>query len=365
MAIDEDIPEDVLSEILSRLPVKFLLRFKSVSKYWYSLIQNPSFISLHHNRSPKNESFLVKRLVKSASGFALSLVSSETPILDLDIPFGGQPASCLHLCGSSNGVVCLSNSSTKIIMLCNPAMREFRLLPRSPLHTWHTSHLGFAFDPKTNDYKVLRVAARSECELMTFTFTFVDGRVEIYDMSTDTWREIVTVVPKEILQYSQHSCSTWLNGVFYWVAADRNGRGEIIAFRMSDELFERVFLPEDVRINPWSSLSILGDSLALVTVQFGSTGSCLEIWVRDGNGVKDPWNKRYGIGPILGHYDPLGFRQIGELLLWRGNVCKMVFYNLDSHTINEYGEVYDDLILVDQLHVLFYTVNLVSVRRRV
>ncbi|KAL0414846.1 UNVERIFIED_CONTAM: hypothetical protein Sradi_1686300 [Sesamum radiatum] len=43
---------EVLSEVLSRLPVKSLLRFKCVSKFWVELINTPYFISLHlHNYS--------------------------------------------------------------------------------------------------------------------------------------------------------------------------------------------------------------------------------------------------------------------------------------------------------------------------
>ncbi|KAH7847711.1 hypothetical protein Vadar_029398 [Vaccinium darrowii] len=34
MAIVQELPEEVLMEILSRIPAKSLLRFKSVSKYW-------------------------------------------------------------------------------------------------------------------------------------------------------------------------------------------------------------------------------------------------------------------------------------------------------------------------------------------
>nr|XP_017216364.1 PREDICTED: putative F-box/kelch-repeat protein At3g17570 [Daucus carota subsp. sativus] len=42
--------EDLLTEVLSRLPVKYLLRCKAVSKSWYSLISNPSFIKAHYQR---------------------------------------------------------------------------------------------------------------------------------------------------------------------------------------------------------------------------------------------------------------------------------------------------------------------------
>ncbi|KAI3951233.1 hypothetical protein MKW92_050425, partial [Papaver armeniacum] len=43
--------EMVLCDILSRLPVKSLMRFKCVSKSWCSLIKDPYFIDLHFSRS--------------------------------------------------------------------------------------------------------------------------------------------------------------------------------------------------------------------------------------------------------------------------------------------------------------------------
>ena len=41
------IPEDVVVDILLRLPVKSLLRFKCVRKNWCALIKSPSFIREH------------------------------------------------------------------------------------------------------------------------------------------------------------------------------------------------------------------------------------------------------------------------------------------------------------------------------
>ncbi|KAL5787349.1 hypothetical protein ACOSP7_004298 [Xanthoceras sorbifolium] len=41
------LPEDMIIEILSILPVKSLIRFRCVSKSWYALVRSSSFISKH------------------------------------------------------------------------------------------------------------------------------------------------------------------------------------------------------------------------------------------------------------------------------------------------------------------------------
>ena len=50
-----DLPPEVMHEILSRLPVKPLCRFKLVSKPWLSLISNPKFIAMHSKAIENNK----------------------------------------------------------------------------------------------------------------------------------------------------------------------------------------------------------------------------------------------------------------------------------------------------------------------
>lgn len=105
----EELPEALLTEILSRLPVKPLLRSKSVCKNWYSLIQNPSFIFLHHHRAASTavtqstDCLIVKRSLDGGhNNIIVSFAPNTTPIEDdkgLDI----------QLLGPCNGVVCLIN----------------------------------------------------------------------------------------------------------------------------------------------------------------------------------------------------------------------------------------------------------------
>ncbi|KAK4715328.1 hypothetical protein R3W88_013666 [Solanum pinnatisectum] len=45
------IPEEIMSDIFSRLPVDSLMRFKCLSKFYNSLVSDPSFIDIHQSRS--------------------------------------------------------------------------------------------------------------------------------------------------------------------------------------------------------------------------------------------------------------------------------------------------------------------------
>ncbi|XP_058187735.1 F-box protein At5g49610-like [Rhododendron vialii] len=191
----ELLTEDVLMEILSRLSVKSLLRCKSVSRNWYSLIRNPSFISLHHIRAQPHDCV---SLVRTDNNYTYHwffyLFPYQTSIQHLDLSFTERlDLSCFRIHGSCNGLMCHSEMLRSNIMICNPATRECRLLPQPPYHTWFTNYVGFAFDSKTNDYIVVRVAILYEFSIhdylvdKDFEPTPVDYKIrykiQIYGMS--------------------------------------------------------------------------------------------------------------------------------------------------------------------------------------
>ncbi|KAH7845378.1 hypothetical protein Vadar_001337 [Vaccinium darrowii] len=218
MEIDK-LTEDLLMEILWRLPVKTLLQFKSVCKNWYALIQNPSFIYLHCDRvastaaAQNTDCLLVKRFLNGGEGVALSLVPNETPVEDIDISSTGLDILSLQILGSCNGVVCLTkfclNSN---IVLCNLSMKEFRVLPQPSYNNDQCCSLGFGFDPFTNDYKVVRFAMSAA----HFTIKGIDETVEIYDLRSDSWREVAAESPiKSGFLCSFDLFALW-NGDFYW-----------------------------------------------------------------------------------------------------------------------------------------------------
>ena len=55
-----ELPEEVVEDIISRLPVKSLKQFSCLNKSWSTCFQNSCFIAKHHHHSSKkNPSILV------------------------------------------------------------------------------------------------------------------------------------------------------------------------------------------------------------------------------------------------------------------------------------------------------------------
>ncbi|XP_058187819.1 F-box/kelch-repeat protein At3g17530-like [Rhododendron vialii] len=367
------LPEELLIEILCRLPVKSLLRSKFVCKNWYSLIhsliQNPSFISLHDKHSAKNTDYLlVKRSLNG--GVGLSFVPNETTVEDIDISSTGLESldiRDLQLLGPCNGVVCLTKRSfNSTMVICNPSMREFRVLPRPSQKKDYETNMGFGFDPSTNDYKVVKFGCLDPYSINNpYSET-----VEIYDLSTDCWRE-VDVNPNNIgfdLDFNFFSCTSWKGGC-YWYISCSDGTDAIIVFRLTDEVFDEIPAPEVCSLANTTKrvLFILDDSLAVVHYpsewlhpSLLTRGKCFDVWVIDEGGVEVSWTKKLTIGPLQGPDFPLGFRRNGEFLCETGG-GQMMSYHIDTQHIKEY-QVYGDPP-PQCLQVIVYTESLVSVKR--
>ncbi|XP_058187812.1 F-box/kelch-repeat protein At3g06240-like [Rhododendron vialii] len=362
-----NLPEDLEMEILCRLPVKSLLRFKSVCKNWYALILNPSFISLHQDRATtvatagNTDCLLVKRFVADdKGGMALSFVRYRKPVEDIDISSTGLDITRLRMLGPSNGVVCLTSLALNSpIVMCNPSMKEFKVLPQSCYKNTRYCNLGFGFDPSKNDYKVVKFAMRST----KFSNNSIAKRIEIYDLRTDSWREVDAGTPIELdFLCSEFVFASW-NGDFYWYTDPHHGGdAAILAFSMTNELFKEMPVPKVCLLHQPHQrsvmrLSVLLDSLALVI--YSQSERCFDIWVMDEEDGEMSWTKKF-TKPFQGIERALGFRKNGEFLVESFSGL-MMSYNLNTREIIEYQV--DGPFPSFNLQLLPYTESLVSVKR--
>ena len=99
-----------------------------------------------------------------------------------------------------NGLFCLSNdklSYSNCLCLWNPCVRKLVCLPIPNItyatHGGFDATIGFGFDPKTNDYKVVRLVTL----LDSLDLERSPPEVEIYSLSTGEWRMLsASLVPK-------------------------------------------------------------------------------------------------------------------------------------------------------------------------
>ncbi|KAK1367158.1 F-box domain-containing protein [Heracleum sosnowskyi] len=156
--------EHLVSEILSRLPVKTLLQYRCVSKPWCSLIDSPRFAKTHLKRSIEcqtNIGVVVRGCVSYSVDFD-SLDNGTANAVEIDEPLKTL-LSDTGVVGTCNGLHCLFKIVEADMFLWNPATRKCKKLPRAPTDfrrpfefNW-SSLSGFGYDAVNDDYKVLRI----------------------------------------------------------------------------------------------------------------------------------------------------------------------------------------------------------------
>ncbi|KEH26443.1 F-box and associated interaction domain protein [Medicago truncatula] len=110
------LPDELITEILSRLNVKSLMRLRCVSKLWKTLISDPTFVKMHLQVSKRN-SYLALHMDNGYFGYtytvapisvSLLLESTSKPITRTGNHYSRFHARyCCGIVGSCNGLIYL------------------------------------------------------------------------------------------------------------------------------------------------------------------------------------------------------------------------------------------------------------------
>ncbi|PIN15192.1 hypothetical protein CDL12_12169 [Handroanthus impetiginosus] len=346
------LPQEVLINILTRLPPKSLIKFRCVSKSWNSLISSRYFISLHNEQSllsqPKDR-LIMRRYSKNHSAEIYSVYSDtdefhEDKNIRIENPFCSFTRFYYRIVGSSNGVLCLSDDSfghTHSIYLWNPTIRRKVTLPL-PKSTFESTWpcmcvLGFGFDVKNGDYKVVRVAyAKVESGYS------VPPKVEVYALSEGNWRGVSGKFPRSwMVEYFWSQA--FLNGNVHWIAYRSNpGKAQtenlITVFDLSYEVFDEMPLPEELNNEvPFNlNVAVVEESLAVYQYDTCVWSESCSIWVMKKYGDVKSWSKEFHVDLEGGIGNILGVRRNGDLLLTSRN-GELIGYNADKGTLTELG----------------------------
>ncbi|KAK8556447.1 hypothetical protein V6N13_064481 [Hibiscus sabdariffa] len=315
-----DLPEALVLEILSKLPIKSLTRFRCVCKPWSSSFQTPLFITKHlqNNLRNNNLNLLHKGFcgdtrdgVHSFSQLSTEKGQSFSVEHNFHLPFSGKGWYDLDVDGPCNGILCLDDGRDKAA-LWNPSTREFKILPQSsvqrPPLVDSTSFecFGFGYDSQTDDYKVVRfVVNYFEEDSDAGSMFEQNDQVELYSHRSDSWKEISY---PGVGPYDSPPFNCYINGVYYWQATASSG-DLILSFDMVNEKFSTLPWPQTLD-GFYSHLLDFNGLLGAMFYQGKGTEESFDLWV-----MNVSWTKQFSIESVPGVERLLGFWKNVEFFL--------------------------------------------------
>nr|GMD36643.1 putative F-box protein At3g52320 [Ipomoea batatas] len=296
------LPQEILMEILSKLPTKTLVRFRCVSKFFCTLIVDRAFGVVHRSLS---------LTLPSRAGFLLSIEVRSPPLTPLRRSYytldfsphregmvqanrvGFLDADPFLLSSSSDGLICVSKPKGGVDV-CNVSTGHRISLPRFQYKDC-APHLGY--DSQSKRYKVLMATQMIDLESNSYEY-----KLWVFTVGVDrSWREIhncgsYTFQPLDGYPsfYDSNTC-VHIDGIIYsYNSLNKHSmflhRFHIETFEVGCESFSVITLPLPDEVssqiyyldikNP--ALLEVGGRLAMVLVDVHSLprgGECyMDVW---------------------------------------------------------------------------------------
>ncbi|CAH8346223.1 unnamed protein product [Eruca vesicaria subsp. sativa] len=260
------VPFDLTVEILSRLPVKTLARFRCVSKLWSSSIITES-IKTRYLTQPRQLVIFYNSSYMSSYTYPLN---TNTRFVAADRGSCTLLQFCNYFNGYVRGLICY-NSNSKQFAIYNPTTRQNVLLP--PIFGYHKEnkdfdgfswydsvkneyvveskylHGFFGYDPVKNQYKVLQfVEGARICDYFCKVITFQGGP------NKQEWRKIE--IQEDISP--PRSNGVCIDGIIYYIGGNLPTSGLVLGrFDVRFERFDHIQMPINVDMNQLEKLSLV------------------------------------------------------------------------------------------------------------
>ncbi|XP_071734911.1 putative F-box protein At1g32420 [Rutidosis leptorrhynchoides] len=368
--MSDHIPFEIQTEIIKNLPVKSLIRFRSVSKPWKSLIDSSEFIVNYHvNHSQLQHHLLVRyddsqqiRAWNSEDEKYESIVDDDSfpqNKFPLVVPTSVKQLGKLpKMLGTSQGLFSFYKSTARwdyskmmTVVIWNPTIGKSvsvvvpNVFRNYPLDTV----VGFGVCPRTMDPMLVKITYISNWEY--HKIICIPLQVEIFTLSLGVWRSSSNNVPRKSIKVTQDQVVS-VDRFIHWLAIDRVRRGNeycpsnlILSFDMISEEFTDVYLPDSLaQHSPWDLVICkLRKSLVMLQIlEVKAQKYC--VWKME-YGAPNTFKKLYVIkspdASLLEISRVLGFRKTGEPLIDvyydTDEKTAMFVYEPDSEDFNDIG----------------------------
>ncbi|GAU43998.1 hypothetical protein TSUD_91770 [Trifolium subterraneum] len=356
--VSDHIPDDLSFSILLKLPLKSLVRFRSVRKSWSLLFENPYYMNMYrinfacnNNYSYFDDSCLTFESLEpyfedQYALFSLSGEKFENKVrLDWPPPIQENGLG-LNILGSVvDGTLCFYQGCWKNpkIIFWNIVTKEFKVIPDNLLQFPPTSYEGIVFSlhgfgVDQCDYKVIRHAALCP-NLTTFKGPIPPHKSmwEIYSLRSNSWKKLDADMPSG---YVRTDMRVHINGVCHWLDELKDC---LVSFDLSNNIFFRTPLPSKVHVNFGFVLVdrrfvALNGSIAFISsyeTSNANESTNFHISILGELGVEKSWTKLFVVGPLDCIDHPVGAGNKGELF-FRTKDGELAQFHLSTQIIKNY-----------------------------
>ncbi|OMO49438.1 hypothetical protein COLO4_38550 [Corchorus olitorius] len=288
--------QDLLTEILIRLPTKPLIKFKCVSRQWLCIISDPDFCLTHTRRHHRNGFLSPTALLLKGDCYT---PPSEFAIVPLQhyskVPFFHYIHDPdIKIVQSCNGLFLCESSSRNRYLICNPTTKTFKRLHHpnnSSRGAVSRFFVSLAFDPlKSPDYKIVYIWERYR---EPFKF-----HLDVYSSRTNSWDlEMITFEVDEEDSIEFHD-GVFCNGKIHWCGYGN----ESLYFDVDNECLETMPMTLPMRIDAPEQCRYLGESrgcLYLAVTYFMPIGLEFDIFEMTRDYSQWNWKKRLNLGDAV------------------------------------------------------------------
>ncbi|XP_076918325.1 putative F-box protein At3g10240 [Bidens hawaiensis] len=350
-------PSEIIDNILSRLPVKSILKLSSVSKPWLSRISDPSFINLQLTHA--TTAFFIPAIDKPTRKLLIFSTNDHGGSLTHLGTIDGN-YSLINQTEHVNGLVLLNVRNTDQYhcyeaIVVNPSTRSMIKIGNYEAYGNDYDMFFFGFDESTNEHKILRMCGAINASTPTL-------EIIVLSSSNYSWRKIDDAtfdIGRKNLWFINIGSSVCVNSVIHIMLL---GTVEILAFDLRNDTFSIHNVPLDerhfnlnggyIRNNPY--LMKINGCIGVVDFDRVLEANEINIWILQ-DYENHVWVKETVISPepwgALGCPFPLDAFSTDEIIFPMRNsrnVISALIYNMKSRCFKSVNFTLDHLLLRSQ-----------------
>ncbi|MFS8006047.1 putative F-box domain-containing protein [Helianthus anomalus] len=335
--MSDNIPFELQAEIIKRVvPVKSLIRFRSVSKQWKSLIDSSEFITRHTLSNKTQPQHLLVSYITGGTGYAfvstdtclsedkyVSIVDDDnfphhkfSPVVPPTVKLLARPL----MLDCSHGLVCLLGytrdrvNRKKLVVVWNPLIGKsvgIEIPDRAYIV------IGFGVCPKTSDVKIVKISRSVNSE--------AEAPAEVFTLSSGAWRSMPMNKPLKSKSLLFRNTQVVIDGVIYWLTYDNFiDEHRVYSFDLASEEFgEAIDFPYNLagRFERLYDISKINDSLVVLSHHCFVTNLTpkpfCDVWMVLKNDVRKPYYTKLFTANDVGVNSMIGFRKNGQPVMDR------------------------------------------------